>query len=108
MVALVFEKKCKIKKIGKNQQDDEKKNNNNNKIKVRIISKTVRFISTFCIWHISQITKSYMLTTFFATSEYWKYFYCAFESSKVIEEFMFDKVEENQSTNERCIGPNFR
>jgi len=31
-------------------------------------------------------------------------FYCAFESSIVIEKFMFDKIEDSKSTNERWIG----
>ena len=48
-----------------------------------------------------------MLTTFFASSEYWKYFYCALEKSKVIEKFIIEKFKDTPltSTSERLIGP---
>ncbi len=41
--------------------------------------------------------KSYRLT-FFANAEYWKYFYCAFESFKGIEKYIFDKFENDPSS----------
>ena len=48
-----------------------------------------------------------MLTTFFASSEYWKYFYCGLEKSKVIEKFIIEKFKDTPltSTSERLIGP---
>ncbi len=48
-----------------------------------------------------------MLTTFFASSESWKYVYCALESSKVIEEFIIEKFKDKPctSTFKRLIGP---
>ena len=48
-----------------------------------------------------------MLTTFFASSEYWKYFYCGLEKSKVIEKFIIEKFKDTPltSTSKRLIGP---
>jgi hypothetical protein len=48
-----------------------------------------------------------MLTSFFALSEYWKYFYCGFEKSKVIEKFIIEKFKDTPltSTSKRLIGP---
>ena len=46
-----------------------------------------------------------MLTIFSATTEYWKHFYCALQSSKVIEKFVIENVEDTQFTNERGIRP---
>jgi hypothetical protein len=46
-----------------------------------------------------------MLTTISATPEYWKHFYCALQSSKVVEKFVIEKFEDPQFTNENGIGP---
>ena len=41
------------------------------------------------------------------SSEYWNYFYCALEKSKVIEKFIIEKFKDTPltSTSERLIGP---
>ena len=55
--------------------------------------------------HVFYNNKSDMITTFSATPEYWKHFYCALQSSKVFEKFVIEKIEDSQFTNESWIGP---
>ena len=82
---------AKTRKVKINKTTRRKRNKRKEKKFQKVPKKVSFYLHTF------KINKSDMLITFFATPKYWKYFYCALESSKVIEKFIIEKID--QGTN---------